>query len=845
MKNVKFLSMSIAAILVSFIILSNIAASSSILPSTSLEGYWNMDSDASDSSGNELHGTIVGDVSLTSGKFENAYSFGGYNDYIEIPDSQLLDLSNELTISTWVNHSSTPLKSWETILAKGDNSYRLHLCGFGFCGAGNDSSFAFGANGLSVSNLSSNVIPEANTWYNIVTTYDGATIKIYVNGVLKNSANVTGSIQTNNYGLGIAYNNEKFQENRYWNGLIDDVAIWNRALTQTEITALYNDTTVSAFCGDESCNGTEDCSNCEADCGECQVAETCYDYTSDNLVNIFDLVFIGSRIASGQYNISNLFDVVNNFGVCQGTETCGDAQCTGTETCSTCEQDCGECPTEIVCGNDSCESGETCSSCPQDCGDCGGAFPMGLNVGQIRYYSTFAPFLNIMKQCETWKVPDQTFDWGNYQGTIDENGYPSNGVPSNGVYCNGPFYPSGNFTVFYEGNGELRIAGQTVTNGDTVNLSGGAFTIQILSSSNSPNHLRNIAIVKSGYESTYLQEIWDPDFLVTFPENTHTIRFMRMQWTNDQQIVNWNERTTPTFVTQDNSHGPAVEYMIDLSNKVGANPWFSIPAKANDDYVRNFAQTIKDTLDPNLNVYVEYSNELWNVFGYPFTQGEWVKNKGCEVFLGQPSCSDWTYRERYQAYRSGQIFQIFNEVFAGQEHRVIKVVAGQSANSDILNRVMDSMENPTYNPSGIMPNAIAIAPYIEGDENLDLDSLFDQMRNGNQWVGLAGARYGIQNHKSIANEYNVDLIAYEGGQHLVGGTNSIPANRDSRMGDVYRAYFNMWSEEGGGLFAHYHHIYSPSASSGCWGLMENQDDFENYKLAPVIEKMNAWAALNS
>ena len=83
-----------------------------------------------------------------------------------------------------------------------------------------------------------------NTWYNVVFTFDGQALKQYINGVLISSKSLSGfSLNTNgNSGISIGVSD---QANGNWGpfgGKIDDIGLWNRALTQAEITALYNST---------------------------------------------------------------------------------------------------------------------------------------------------------------------------------------------------------------------------------------------------------------------------------------------------------------------------------------------------------------------------------------------------------------------------------------------------------------------------------------------------------------------------------------------------------------------------------------------------------------------------
>ncbi len=189
----------------------------------------------------------------------------------------------------------------------------------------------------------------------------------------------------------------------------------------------------------------------------------------------------------------------------------------------------------------------------------------------------------------------------------------------------------------------------------------------------------------------------------------------------------------------------------------------------------------------------------------------------------------------------------------GQKDQVMGVMAAQAANrwtgEQTLNYDSWSSENKTHADYGI--DAISIAPYFGSYlrkteyhaemETWTLDQLFDELTeggvvsNGPSGGGLQQSFDWIANYADLAQQEGLELIAYEGGQHLAVPKNPvvtelfIEANRDPRMGELYKEYFSNWYQQGGGLFMHYKDVSTPS-KWGNWGTLESiyQDGSPKY-----------------
>src|SRR5690606_8293459 len=92
--------------------------------------------------------------------------------------------------------------------------------------------------------------------------------------------------------------------------------------------------------------------------------------------------------------------------------------------------------------------------------------------------------------------------------------------------------------------------------------------------------------------------VFNPDFIAVV-QDVRMVRFMDWMATNNSTQATWTDRPRPGDATWA-SHGVPVEVMVDLANRIGADPWFTLPHMADDDYVRQFAQHVHNRLDPRL-----------------------------------------------------------------------------------------------------------------------------------------------------------------------------------------------------------------------------------------------------
>jgi len=181
-----------------------------------------------------LHGCIdIGayEIQMTpDGYAGNALQFNGIDEYASIGDNNSLDITENVTIEAWIRASSWEDYIWKgSIVAKdGSNKTGYNLR----CGENGRLSFVSGISGQWVE-VQSQEIMETDTWYHVCGTYDGNSQKLYINGDLVGENQTTGFIDTNDVHLFIAAS-PGFSD-RYFNGKIDEIRLWNTARTEQQI----------------------------------------------------------------------------------------------------------------------------------------------------------------------------------------------------------------------------------------------------------------------------------------------------------------------------------------------------------------------------------------------------------------------------------------------------------------------------------------------------------------------------------------------------------------------------------------------------------------------------------
>lgn len=481
-----------------------------------------------------------------------------------------------------------------------------------------------------------------------------------------------------------------------------------------------------------------------------------------------------------------------------------------------------------------------------------GKASLAINLAGLADWSTELPFVDVFRMSREWVSQKEGASWG--QGPkldLDQHGWVKRLDP--GTWAESPIntiegghYPSGTYTVLYEGKGEITFFNATIRSQSPgkilfdADAKRGGFFLQI-KKTDPTDYIRNIRVYLPQHNATSAPGGVNPAILKRW-HGVSAIRFMDWMATNNSKQQRWANRPKVSDATW-TVKGAPVEVMVDFSNRLDADPWFTLPHMADDDYVRQFAKLVKEKLDPKRRVYVEYSNEVWNSM---FEQTRYAGDKGLELKLAD---KHWEAGWRYTAQRSLEIFKIWEQEFGGKD-RLIRVLPAFAANDWMSNEILSWKEASKH------ADAVAIAPYIpftitpDGKPSVNevaswnLDRLFQELRQ----KALPEAIGFIQKHAELAKKHNLKLIAYEGGQHMVGaagGENNDQmtslfqrANKDPRIGTLYDDYFSAWKKAGGGTFAYFSSV-SGWSKWGSWGALQYED--EDSELSPKWQALKRFA----
>ena len=205
-------------------------------PPSGLVAWWRGEGNPSDSVGTN-DGYFQGNNTYTAAVVGQGFAFSGQNNVTVVDSPALHGLVSAITMETWVKVNSLSINansSQATLVGKGANSWTLNI----FTPTGQIDFDTVGPSNLT---LRGNKNVNDGQWHHVVAAYDGITKNIYVDGVLDASVASTGNINLTSAVLTLADNPESDVYGQFhFNGWLDEVSLYNRALSAAEVQAIYN-----------------------------------------------------------------------------------------------------------------------------------------------------------------------------------------------------------------------------------------------------------------------------------------------------------------------------------------------------------------------------------------------------------------------------------------------------------------------------------------------------------------------------------------------------------------------------------------------------------------------------
>ena len=485
--------------------------------------------------------------------------------------------------------------------------------------------------------------------------------------------------------------------------------------------------------------------------------------------------------------------------------------------------------------------------------------PLGINTNEAMEIDASVPFVDLFRMSLPFQEARPWLTKGKVE--YDQFGWPkklNGGQAGTRFVANMPqqSIPVGAYTVLYKGKGKIRYGGNArlirhYPGKDIIILKGrkGKITGTLIITETDPDdYIRDIQVIMPGgickndpfrhirnprrctksnpflaYVAHAKNIVFNPDYL-TFMKKFRVIRLMNMAGITRNNLAMWNRRPTveqSTWGGKEGRRGIPLEVMVQLANTVGIDPWFNLPHRANNEFVRKYARYVSNNLDPKLKAYIEYTNEAWNGI---FSQTHYIQNMGARLGLDK--------NKAYAGYkffskRSVEIFKIWEQEFRGV-NRIVRVMGGMATNVPLTHMLLG------YEDAYKHVDSLAIAPYFHATQTAQkkidsVDSVFELLRSPRNKYSVPNTIKIIQNQAKTASRYGVELVAYEGGQHLVAykthtmkeGPNAflIQANKDERMSKLYYEFLEGWKKSGGKLFVAFS---APRAYNwiGSWGIKE-------------------------
>ncbi|MGB3246112.1 MAG: hypothetical protein WBB25_16380, partial [Sulfitobacter sp.] len=318
-----------------------------------------------------------------------------------------------------------------------------------------------------------------------------------------------------------------------------------------------------------------------------------------------------------------------------------------------------------------------------------GTRDVAIGLAAVTDWSTQQAFLDLMKTARPW-LGNEPGQYGGMTyrqlvagGHLDANGWPlrmPKTLSSIGtlILTDMPVEATslkGRYVLRYTGKGVIEVSGRAskVRYGAgevSFDYAPGPGSVDIrVQRINTTDPPRDITVTKVENDDRLRSgAVFNPAWTARLG-SFRALRFTDWLATDNSTLATWDARPKPDDVTY--ADGVPVELIVRLANELEKDAWINMPHLADDAFVRAFAQTVRDSLDPELNVYVEFSNEVWNG---QFDQARWAD---------VAARARWNEKGKgMQAYgvRAAEVARIWTDVFGDQaEARLINVISSQTS----------------------------------------------------------------------------------------------------------------------------------------------------------------------
>ena len=520
---------------------------------------------------------------------------------------------------------------------------------------------------------------------------------------------------------------------------------------------------------------------------------------------------------------------------------------------------------------------------------------LGLNLSSDDSFSTQALFTDARKTMAAWTYPSSN---GTVLSGADllKNGYPSGTSASNGATTESDMYgyPDGIYTLAYQGSGTIGVSGSgAIVSSSSSTMNGVTTTTAqvaikkdtagsvILTATNftTASPLSNLHLMMPGY-SVNTTQVFNPAVIARL-KTFSTTRLMDLFRANNSNLANWSDRSLPTDFTATGGYGISYEDAIALGNETNTNLWWNIPIDATDDFVTKVAEIIKygsdangnpytstqtnpvnPPLNSNLKVHIELANEIWNIGTTANTDNHTaaLANETAGYLTGSGDALDGAeslFRLRqirddfagvYGASLSSQIGFIWTADFNTQYGTAQTYTTGALAFARSNNGATGDNNPANWGTLNSWLEAMATSDYhglLSGQDPTTQGTLAAQETALFNYLNADLSEYGpsaIQDMVAYATQYNLPLVAYEGGVALTPTSSAQltlygDASTDPRMDAFNQAMLNEWYANGGKQYNYYALATDYDDYFGDWGALEYEDQAGTNKFDALIKRL--------